>query len=76
MTAITDSVAAMPNSSMWWPIILSGLWSFYMVWPRLDGGGVPYGGYANMLPWWASLGPIIFFWVAWAGAVAIAGAMA
>lgn len=73
MTAIWNSVQAMPNSSMWWPLITGGLWCLYMLWPRVDGGNVPYGCYATVAPAWFSLGPVAAVWAAWAAIVAVAG---
>lgn len=73
MSAIVNEIVAMPHSTMWWPIIIGGLWGIWMLWPRVDGGGVPFGGYANVLPAWFTLGPIVFVWVAWAILVALSG---
>lgn len=72
MGAIWNSVQAMPNSSMWWPIILGGLWSVIMFWPRSDGGGIGFS-LALVAPAWFTLGPVAVAWIGWAVIVAAIG---
>jgi hypothetical protein len=72
MQPIWTSAAAMPNSSMWWPLILSGLWAFIIMWPRYDGGHIPYS-LGLVAPGWFTLGPIIAVWVIWAATVVALG---
>ncbi len=69
MQKIIEAFAAMPNSSLWWPIIFGGAWSLFCFWPRRDGGMIPYN-IALAAPGWVTLGPILFFWLAWAVIVA------
>lgn len=73
MRNIVYSISAMPQSSMWVPLIITFFWCLYMVWPRVDGANIPYGGLANVVPAWISMGPLVVIWVAWAVAVAILG---
>jgi hypothetical protein len=58
---------------MWWPIVIMFLWCVFMMWPRVDGGNVPYGGLVNVVPAWFSFGPIIVIWFLWAILVAMLG---
>lgn len=71
MSAIWNSIQAMPHSSMWGPIALSGLWSLIMVWPRADGGGVGYS-LGAVAPAWFTMGPLAVAWAVWAIIVAMA----
>lgn len=69
MDNIYQSIVAMPHSSMWWPIILGGAWCLFCLWPRFDGGGIPYVIFVVASVWF-SLGPVVFVWVVWALIVA------
>lgn len=73
MKNIGSSISAMPQSSMWVPIIITFIWCIYMLWPRVDGGNVPYGGLANVLPAWISVGPLVIVWIIWAIVVFVFG---
>jgi hypothetical protein len=72
MHKIVESAAEMPQSSMWWPIMLGGLWCLIMLWPRHDGGGIPYV-IGAVAPAWFTLGPLVLVWLAWALAVMVFG---
>jgi hypothetical protein len=59
--------------SIWFPLIVSGLAGIWLIWPRLDGGRVPYA-LAQVVPFW--FGAILIFgpWVLWAVVILILGA--
>lgn len=67
--AVLNSIAAMPASSFWVPMIASAAWALFLLWPRQDGGGVPYVYGAVLLDRYA-LAPLVFPYILWAIVVA------
>ena len=57
----------------WWiPLTFSGLVALWALWPRQDGGGIPYSLAALSGPiHWIIFGGMLLPWVIWAIAVGL-----